>query len=301
MTSKKFQKQNRSLLWAASFSLILFGGKAVAFAVSGSTLVLGSCLDSLVDSVMSFVNFKVQKLALSRPDKDHPFGHGGFEVLASFLQGILLFAIGCFLIYQSIFNYINTEFLNLSFDAMIISSLVLGFAALSGASVYFYLKIVNKGVESLSVKADKGHYLGDFWQNSVSVIGILTIWFSKLAWLDSVFGIIVGGVFIYIALPIVSACVHDISSHRINEHLKSDAEKIAKSVDSQVAGIHRFRTRTLGPNTFMDFHMKLPDAMPLKEAHEIGERVAKKIRKNLKQADVNIHLDPASEPDDDLW
>jgi ferrous-iron efflux pump FieF len=64
--------------------------------------------------------------------------------------------------------------------------------------------------------------------------------------------------------------------------------------------MHRLRTRTLGPNRFVDFHLKLPNNMPLIEAHEIGYKIEAAIRKAIPGVDVLMHLDPEAEPDEEF-
>jgi ferrous-iron efflux pump FieF len=65
-----------------------------------------------------------------------------------------------------------------------------------------------------------------------------------------------------------------------------------------VKGMHRLRTRSLGPNRFVDFHLKLPNNIRLIEAHEIGYRIEDVIKKSIPGVDVLMHLDPESEPDE---
>jgi ferrous-iron efflux pump FieF len=57
--------------------------------------------------------------------------------------------------------------------------------------------------------------------------------------------------------------------------------------------------RTLGPNHFVDFHLKLPYQIPLIDAHNTSYKVEGLIREALPNADVMIHLDPEGEPDEE--
>jgi ferrous-iron efflux pump FieF len=54
----------------------------------------------------------------------------------------------------------------------------------------------------------------------------------------------------------------------------------------------------LGPNRFVDFHLKLPNTIPLINAHEISYRIEAVIRNAIPGVDVLMHLDPESEPDE---
>jgi len=83
-----------SLRIAALMSAILALAKGGAFMWSGSIVVLASFLDSLVDTFLSFLNFKISKWSQEQPDSEHPYGHGGFEVMTSMMQGMLIAGSG---------------------------------------------------------------------------------------------------------------------------------------------------------------------------------------------------------------
>jgi ferrous-iron efflux pump FieF len=76
--------------------------------------------------------------------------------------------------------------------------------------------------------------------------------------------------------------------------------KLALETNPIVEGIHRLRTRRLGPNLFIDFHLKLPADMTLAEAHRLGDQVEANIMQRFPRADVLIHLDPDDLPDEDV-
>lgn len=299
-------KNERALFWASGISLLLVLVKAVAYTATGSLLVLGSLFDSAGDAVVSAVNGKVQRLAKTKPDREHPYGHGGFEVVTSLAQGIILSILGIVLIIQSFDQLFLSQKELLKTENMPFGIAVLAFSAVTGLLIQWFLghqekRSVAAGERSLSIKADRAHYLSDFWVNGMSAIGLAGVWFTGLAKLDAVFGMVAGVFLLRTSGPVLWASLRDILHYEADPEIQAQITAIANEADPRIMSIHRLRTRHYGPSIIVDFHMKLPAKMRLEEAHGIGERVVAKLRRQLPHIDAIIHLDPDSEPDDDLW
>ena len=67
--------------------------------------------------------------------------------------------------------------------------------------------------------------------------------------------------------------------------------ELALSVDG-VAGVHKIRSR-MGPGGgHADLHVQVRPDLRLDEAHEIGHRVADRLREELNLTDVITHVEP---------
>ena len=93
-------------LRAATFSicgaLLLAIIKLTVAIMSGSMAVMASAIDSLLDILMSGVNFMAIRHAEQPPDQSHPFGHGKFETLATLFQALVITGSGGWIIYESV-------------------------------------------------------------------------------------------------------------------------------------------------------------------------------------------------------
>jgi ferrous-iron efflux pump FieF len=298
----------KSLRWAAIISAVLTLVKGVAFVSTGSIAVLASFLDSLVDTLLSFVNFKVSVAAKERADRKHPYGHGGFEVLAAMAQGVLIAGSGVLILFQSIDRMFSPAgFENLMLEHLPAALAVMLFSTIAAAAISLILnKSKNAAAaqdsRSLSLNADHAHYSGDVLQNLVTFVGIACAWWWKTPWADVIAGITVGLILLKTAYPLVRDCARDIMNTEFDPKLRARVEQlIGNSGIIEVRGIHRLRTRTLGPSHFVDFHLKLPNLMPLIQAHEIADRIESLLKKEIPGVDVLVHLDPEAEPDDDFY
>jgi len=68
--------------------------KVAAFLATGSSGVLGSALDSILDVIASLMVLWAVSIAAQPADADHPWGHGKAEALASLMQSGLILVSG---------------------------------------------------------------------------------------------------------------------------------------------------------------------------------------------------------------
>lgn len=297
----------KSLRWAATISAILALAKGFAFIWTGSVVVLASFLDSSVDTILSFVNFKISKLSQERPDREHPYGHGGFEVLTAMVQGVLIAGSGVLVIFQGVDRIFSPKSIeNLSLERIPTALVIMVASTLSALLITVILQKSRREVQSrdqrsLSLDADFAHYSGDVLQNVVTIVGLaLTLWLET-PWADIISGLLAGLILLRAAYPLLRESVRDVMNTEFDPKLKEQVQKvIANCGIAEIRGMHRLRTRTLGPNRFIDFHLKLPNQIPLIQAHEIGYRLEALIKREIPGADVVMHLDPEAEPDDDF-
>lgn len=280
--------------------------KFIAFIQTNSLIVLASCLDSIIDTTLSYANSRIAKYSLKKPDREHPFGHGGFEVISSLIQGMVIAFSGLIIVIQSIQRLLNPQ-TQLAVDHEVFFSIaVMLISALVGAGLSYYLvthekQLTERNERSLSLNSDQGHYLGDFISNLAGAIGLSLVWYFQRPELDAVFGLIGAAGLFKAAIPILKNSFRDILQVGIDAPLQQRIVEVIIATDPRIQGVHRLRSRGAGPSRFVDFHLKLPSAIPLIEAHEIGERVTRSLRRLIPRVDVIIHLDPDTEPDDDLW
>ncbi len=297
----------KSLKIAAVISALLAVAKGGAFAWTGSVVVLASFLDSLVDTFLSFVNFKISRLSQERADRQHPYGHGGFEVITALMQGILIAGSGLMVWFQSLDRIFSPKSIeNLSLNRLPVALVVMVVSTLAAVVITGILgrsrqQIKSADQRSLSLNADHAHYAGDVLQNVVTIIGVAVSWWFKSPFADVVAGFIAGFILLRAAYPLLRESAWDILNAESDPKLREQVQSIVQGCGiTEVKGMHRLRTRTLGPNRFADFHLKLPNNIPLIEAHEISYRIEALLRKSIPGIDVLIHLDPEAEPDEDF-
>jgi ferrous-iron efflux pump FieF len=288
--------------FAAIASAILAIAKFFAFALTGSIIVLASFLDSVIDSIISYINHRIHNEALKKPDAEHPFGHGGLEVIASLLQGSFLLIAGVLILTESVRMLWEPQKISITTDGIGLAMAILGISALFG---YWINKFIERSksshLRSLALEADQVHYKLDALVQSLQVLGLLIFYLTSWKLIDPIFGVGSSIIFVAGGVHILKESITDILHTQLSPDKLLEIISTAQKVDSRVKGLHRLRARKLGPTIFIDFHLKLPAALDLETSHQIGENVAAAIEALIKNSDIMVHLDPDSEPDDEHW
>lgn len=304
--SKGGEIAKSGLFFACFSSAALFAVKIVTYGLTGSMVVLGSAFDSLSDAVVSFVNAKISDEAREDPDSQHPFGHGGFEVVGALVQGIIILFLGYNLISESSRKIAHDSVEDLNFERLPYAAIVLAVSALFGFIIHKVLDKKNQHLEdenhrSLSVESDIAHYAGDMVVNLLSALGVLAAWYYNSTLIDFSLGIVSGLWLFKTAYPILKKSFSDIVHAQASPELQQEIVEAVLTCSDQILGIHQLRSRELGPILFVDFHLKLSRSLTLEKAHDVGDLAIAAIKDIIPRADVIVHLDPDSEEDQEEW
>ena len=94
-SNEKRKKLTKQEGWISIFvNVLLFGLKYYAGVISGSLALIADAWHTLSDSISSIFVLVSSRYSYKKPDKEHPFGHGRFELITSIFIGILLILIG---------------------------------------------------------------------------------------------------------------------------------------------------------------------------------------------------------------
>ena len=92
-----------------AFNIFLFIIKFVAGALSRSIAITADAFNNLSDAGSSLIALFGFRLASSKPDIDHPYGHGRIEYLSGLMVSVLIIFMGYELLTSSINRIIKPE------------------------------------------------------------------------------------------------------------------------------------------------------------------------------------------------
>ena len=88
--------------WIVLISLLILGGKFIAFYITNSVGILTDAMESIVNIVAGIISLFSLRWAAKPKDKEHPFGHGKIELISASIEGILIALAGGLIIYEGI-------------------------------------------------------------------------------------------------------------------------------------------------------------------------------------------------------
>lgn len=262
--------------------------KLIAGVMTGSLAVLASALDSLLDIIMSGVNYFAIKHAEQPADECHPFGHGKFETAATLVQSAIIAATGLLICSEGV-RRLTGEIELVRIEGGMI---VLLFSVAASAWISRYLRRVAKLTDSSALKADSLHFGMDVYTNLALLFGLVLINIFEAAWIDPALSLLVGIYIIYEAVKLLRHGMRDMLDEELPEPIRAEVERLIRSHQGDLVGFHNLRTRRAGSQKIMDFHLTVCRHLTVEQAHEIADGLEKTIESGIYGADVTIHIEP---------
>lgn len=289
------QKETYRVTIAGSIiNILLLAFKFAAGILGHSAAMMADAIHSLTDFVTDAIVLVFVRLGSKPTDRDHDYGHGKYETLASAIIGVSLLVVGMMICYSGVTK---------TYHAMCGEPLQQpGFIALAAAVASVVLKEwayrftvrVGRRCHSEAVVANAWHHRSDALSSVGTTVGIggAIILGEKWAVLDPLTAIVVSFFIMKAAWSVLSKAVDELTDGSLPKETEDEIEKIV-SEDNEVSVVHNLCTRRIGDRIAIEMHVRMPGETSLYEAH----RHATEIENRLKQrfgADthISIHLEP---------
>lgn len=288
-SQRKLRAARLSIATASGLALLKLG----AGVVTGSLAVLASAIDSLLDILMSGVNFLAIRQAEQPADQSHPFGHGKFETLATLFQALVIAASGCWIIFESIQRLLSGD----QPKQLGSGILVLLFSAAVSSWISRYLRRIGRQTESTALEADALHFAMDVYTNGALVVGLILIAWLQTPWLDPALSLLVACYILFEAVRLVRRGLRDILDEGLPEAVRLEISGLIEAHQQYLVDYHHLRTRRAGSQKIIDFHLTVCKHLSVEQAHDIADHLEKRIEQHIAGADVTIHIEPCPSQD----
>jgi cation diffusion facilitator family transporter len=264
---------------------LLFILKYWAGIITGSIALIADAWHTLSDSISSIVLLFGIKFSKKPADKDHPFGHGRYELVTALTIGAILGLIGYSFLLGSVEKLIDHETAQFGLAAIVVTILsILGKEGLAQYSFFIGRKSNNK-----AVTADAWHHRSDAITSIIILMGIL--FGSRFWWIDGVLGIIVSVFIFYVSYKICSEAINRLLGEKPDEATLGQIRDISFQIANRDLYLHHIHIHTYGDHKEITFHIRLPSEMTLEEAHRIATRIERRILEEL-NIQATIHMEP---------
>ncbi|MDR1288115.1 MAG: cation diffusion facilitator family transporter [Treponema sp.] len=276
---------------ALAGNTILAALKIGAGIYAGSLAVTGDGIDSSIDVLIAIMTLIVGRV-ISRPaDREHPWGHGRAETVATAILSCVLFFAGAQLILNSAGNLLSSRRPEAPEPAALAAVLVsIAGKSLLAWSQYFF----GKKASSAMLRANAKNMTGDIILSAGVLIGTgLSIWFD-LGVIDSAAAVIVGLWVIKSAVEIFIGVNTELMDGS-DTGLYGEVFAAVHSVEG-AGNPHRTRMRRIAGLWDIDIDIEVNPELPVREAHFIASRVEQAIKNRVEGVyDIMVHVEPAGE------
>lgn len=226
-------------------NILLFLGKFLAGAVSGSISITADAFNNLSDAGSSCVTLVGFKMAGAKPDVDHPFGHGRMEYITGLIISGAILIMAFELVKSSLEKILHpepVEFSLLTFWILLISILVKIYMA-------FYNYKIGKKLDSSAMRATATDSLSDTCATSVVLIGGLVGKFTNLQ-VDGLCGVLVGMFIFYAGICAARDTLNPLLGQPPEADFVHEIERIVLA-HKEICGIHDLLVHDYGPGRRM--------------------------------------------------
>lgn len=291
MNEKGSLTVRRLALWGIPMSLGVMGLKMVAWWVTGSVALLSDGLESTVNVVAAFIAFFVIRYAQKPADHDHPFGHHKAEYFSAVTEGALIVVAALLIVNEAIGHLSDPRML----DAPALG-LAINFVAGIINAVWAQLLIkTGRKYRSAALTADGQHIMSDVVTSVGVLAGLLLALATGYAIFDPVLAILVAINILYQGWKVIWHSIGGLMDQAVEP---GEEEAIKQAIATHAAGsigVHDLKTRRAGTVTFVDFHLVVPAALSVRQAHDICDRLEDAIRAAHPGSSIAIHVEPEGE------
>ncbi len=272
---------------SVSVAGVLIVAKFAAWLATDSVSLLSTLIDSLLDVCASLVNLVAVRQALQPADREHRFGHGKAEPLAGLAQAAFICGSAAFLLIEAGKRFIQPKVLENTETGIAVMVFSI---ALTVVLVLFQRHVVRQ-TGSIAINADSMHYKMDVLVNASVIVSLILATRLGWRWADPLFATAIAGYIVWGAGTIGHQALNILMDRELPDAEREHIRQIALAHPG-VCDLHDLRTRSSGPQVFIQFHLEMDGNITLNQAHEISDQVEAEIERAFPKAEVLIHEDP---------
>lgn len=272
-------------------SFLIFAGKLTAYFLTNSVAILTDALESTVNVVTGFITLYAIYISIKPKDEDHPFGHGKAEFLSASVEGFLIMLAGLIIIFEAI----KRLFVPAEVSKLDIGIIIVAIAGLLNYLIGSYSIKIGKKNNSIALISGGKHLQSDTYSSIGLVIGLILLYFTKLAWLDSLIALIFGTIIIITGLKILKETTSNLMDEADFKLIEQFGKLIERNKTDEWIDVHNFKLVKYGNVLHINCDLVLPWNIYLSDAHTQGEKLKSLLVSNFSEDIVfNLHTDECS-------
>jgi cobalt-zinc-cadmium efflux system protein len=268
-----------SKFWLIIFLNVLIVAFEIAFGViSNSIALITDAFHNFGDIVAVVISFIASLFANKSPTIRNSFGYIRGEMMATFVNSLLLILTMMFLLYESVFALFSpNEAVNGS--VMIIVATIALFA--NGLSAYLLLTM-QKGENDLNIRSAYLHFLADSLLSLSVIIGGVVIYFFDIFVIDKLLSLFFSIYIIYSTIPLLRRSFLSLMDLNHSVDVKGIEQRVLEF--DEVRSIHDVHVLEPSPkHSFLYAHIVVKDELSL---HNIDILIGK-IEEIFKEFGIN--------------
>ena len=287
----------RVTIWGGIINVVLLVVKFAAGIFGHSAAMIADAVHSLTDFATDVVVLIFVHLGNKPADRDHDYGHGKYETLATAIIGTSLLAVGVLIFCSGAgktWRVIHGEMLPSPGKVALVAAVA---SIVLKEWAYRFTVKVGKRCQSEAVVANAWHHRSDALSSVGTMIGIGGAILLGNRWtvLDPLASIVVSVFIVRAAWQLMMESMKELTEASLSDEDEAVIMHIAAS-EPGVSDVHNLRTRRVGNRIAIEMHARMLGSTPLVEAHLHATAIEHRIKEHFgPDTLVSIHLEPVKE------
>ena len=272
----------RLIVFEGLINLLILAAKTAVGLATGSMAILADAAHSLTDAANNVIAWIVMRASGRPADREHPYGHQKFEMLAVFVLATLLAVVAV----EIVIRAVTRETVAVETSAWGLA-LMLGVLA-ANIALTIWQRHWAKRLNSRILAADASHTLSDVLTTLVVITGWL-LSANGYGWLDTLTAIGVAALILYLSFGLFREAVPVLV-----DAMAIEPERLIKAIQGidGVIDVPRVRSRWIGSERAVDVVITVAPELTTVEAHEIADRIEQRLKLHFEVADTSVHVEP---------
>ena len=291
MDHTRLQRSVRAAVVGLSVNVVLAVVKLLAGIFGRSYALIADAIESMADAVSSIIVWRGVVIAEKPADREHPYGHGKAETLATAAVSTMLLGAALMIFAQSVKEIRAPHHAPAPYTLFVLLGVVL-----IKEGLFRFVGRIGEEVESGAVKADAWHHRSDAITSAAAALGISIAlvggdaYKSADDWAAIFAAVIIG----FNGFRLLRPALDELMDAAPKENIVDMARTVAQQVKG-VKGVEKCFARKMGHGYWLDMHIEVDGGLTVAVAHELSHTVKDAIRAKLPRVlDVTIHIEPHS-------
>jgi cation diffusion facilitator family transporter len=284
-----YQLARRMALTGLAVSAALAVLKITIGLAAGSAATVADGVESATDVFASGLLILGLTIAARPADRNHPYGHGRFEILTGLAIGLVLCVTGGAISFRS---YSHIGHAGPPPQSFAIWPLLLSLGAKAALS-YYKLRIA-KRIQSGALAADGKNDFVDVISGFTALVALGLTLFDPVRFADAdpMGAVAVGGIVFFLGLQVMWETSEQLVDTMPDDTNLEELRAVAMSVPG-VEYVEKILARKTGLRWHVDMHVHVNPSMTVRDSHIVAGTVKSALRTKLDWIEnVLVHIEP---------
>ncbi len=278
-----------AIAWGSvGIAILVLAMKLYAWQVTGSSALYADALESVVNVAAAAMALMALKLSALPADANHPYGHAKAEFFAAVFEGVLIVLAAIAILWEAWGAWRAPHAPDLPALGLAVSTAA---TVVNGAWATLLLR-TGRRIHSPALAADARHLFSDVVTSAGVIVGVGLVALTGALWLDPALAAATAVNILWSGARVIRESVGGLMDEALPA---TEMVRIRDLVAQHAAGAieaHDLRSRRSGRLTFLEFHLVVPGAMSVDDAHAICDRVEAALKEATPGLLVTIHVEP---------